>query len=407
MRLDDRAADREPDADAARLCRVETVEDVRDALGVDADAVILDANRGGFAVGPACARSACARLRGWPAIASSAFVTRLTRTCCSCTGSAATSGGGVASSMRTATRCRSIAPRDRARTVSTISFRFTSWLLLRLLVEQGADPRDHVAGPVAVGDDAARRLARIVEQRRIALQRAQAGAAIRRDRGQRLVDLVRDRGGEFGHRRQAQGAGQLRLGIAQRPLGGLRARPFPPSAPHWPAPARRCVAEPSLRARAGRAAAACSRPGSSARRRQTPERTANRPRGCSSCIAPASRNPPPRPRTAQRTAGPGRRRATPRRRRPHRTERRRTCRFRLRAAWPRDRPRPQRAAPARSAVGRRTRQADRRSADPRTPSGRNTRAARPPAAGIGALACASSASAAIRNARGAHRFGPR
>ena len=91
----------------------------------------------------------------------------------------------------------------------------------RFLAEQGADSGDDVAGAVTVGDDAAGRLARVVEQRRIALQRAQAGAAVRRDRGQRLVDLVRDRGGEFGHRRQAQGAGQLRLGIAQGPLGGL------------------------------------------------------------------------------------------------------------------------------------------------------------------------------------------
>ena len=32
---------------------------------------------------------------------------------------------------------------------------------------------------------------------------------------------MRDRGGKFGHCRQAQGAGQLRLGIAQGPLGGL------------------------------------------------------------------------------------------------------------------------------------------------------------------------------------------
>ena len=72
----------------------------------------------------------------------------------------------------------------------------------------------------------ARRLARSVEQRRIALQRPQAGAAVRGDRGQRLIDLVCDRGGKFGHCRQAQRAGQLRLGVAERPLRRLALRHF-------------------------------------------------------------------------------------------------------------------------------------------------------------------------------------
>jgi len=96
-----------------------------------------------------------------------------------------------------------------------------------LLVEQRPDPGDDIASAVAVGNDAAGRLQRVVEHRRLVGQRTQAGSTIGGNRSKRLIDFVGDRRGQLGDRGQAQCASQLRFGIAQRLLGALCARSDP------------------------------------------------------------------------------------------------------------------------------------------------------------------------------------
>ena len=151
-----------------------------------------------------------------------------------------TGAAGSASSDRTMTRFRSIAPRDRSSTWRMMWFRSSSCSSRLLLVEQRADPGDDVAGAMPVGDDAGGRLARVVEHRRLARQRAQAGAAVSGDRRERLVDLVRDRGGELRHRGEAQGALPAPLPprvaparCGRVPFAPPRARPFRPAARRW------------------------------------------------------------------------------------------------------------------------------------------------------------------------------
>ena len=90
-----------------------------------------------------------------------------------------------------------------------------------LFAEQRANAGNYLAGAGAVADDAIGRFARIAERRWAARQKAHTGAGIGNDRGQRLVDLMGNRGGKLGHRRQPQRARQLGLRVVQRLLGAL------------------------------------------------------------------------------------------------------------------------------------------------------------------------------------------
>jgi hypothetical protein len=57
----------------------------------------------------------------------------------------------------------------------------------------------------------------------IAVQELQSGLALGHDGGERLIDLVGDRRGEFAHRRQPIHVGEFRLQLAQ-PLMSLSTR---------------------------------------------------------------------------------------------------------------------------------------------------------------------------------------
>jgi hypothetical protein len=85
-----------------------------------------------------------------------------------------------------------------------------------LLREERAQPGDHVGRAVAVADRAPRGLARAVDVRRIGGQHAQAGAGVGDDARQRLVDLVRDRGGQGPEGRDPGHVGELRPRPAER-----------------------------------------------------------------------------------------------------------------------------------------------------------------------------------------------
>src|SRR5262249_51520127 len=151
-----------------RLCRVEAVEETPNALGIDADAVILDGKRGGFILDR--------RAQNYPALPRGDAFHRFDRVRDEVDENLLQLHRVRPDQRR---RNRRLAadgdplPFDRAahqgEDAVNDPIQVYELLVLRFLAEQGADPRDHVGGAVTVGDDAARRLARGVEQRRIAL----------------------------------------------------------------------------------------------------------------------------------------------------------------------------------------------------------------------------------------------
>src|ERR1700738_955810 len=80
-------------------------------------------------------------------------------------------------------------------------------------------PTDHVGRALAVAHYLPERLTRFLEFGRVPLKPAQPGAPLTHDGGERLIDLVCDRGGELAHGREPCSAGELRLRISQRLLG--------------------------------------------------------------------------------------------------------------------------------------------------------------------------------------------
>ena len=83
------------------------------------------------------------------------------------------------------------------------------------LADQRADPLNDLARALAVGDHVPDRRLHFVKPRNIAIEPAQAGLAMGHDRGQRLVDLVRDGCGDRTQGGHARDMGNLRLRLVQ------------------------------------------------------------------------------------------------------------------------------------------------------------------------------------------------
>ena len=91
-------------------------------------------------------------------------------------------------------------------------------LCRRRVLEQRADAADDLRGGVAVADDALRGADRFLDIGRRGVEPSQAGMAVRHDCLQRLVDFMRDGGGQLGHRRDPGSLRKLFPGVAQRVL---------------------------------------------------------------------------------------------------------------------------------------------------------------------------------------------
>ncbi len=87
-----------------------------------------------------------------------------------------------------------------------------------------ANSADHIAGAIGIANDARDGLKRLVDDRRIPFQPAQAGFAMRDNRRQRLVHFMRDRCAHLAQRRYAGDVSELRLGGMQRRLRMLGRR---------------------------------------------------------------------------------------------------------------------------------------------------------------------------------------
>jgi hypothetical protein len=83
---------------------------------------------------------------------------------------------------------------------------------------QGAKAGDDFAGPSAVGDRPLDGLAHLFEVGLVPQQPAQAGLAIRHDRRERLVDLMRNRRGQFAQGADARDVFELATRVMQRVL---------------------------------------------------------------------------------------------------------------------------------------------------------------------------------------------
>ena len=92
------------------------------------------------------------------------------------------------------------------------------------LADQRADPLNDFARALAVADHVPDRRLHFVKPRDIAIEPAQAGLAMRHDRGKRLIDLVRDGGGNRTQAGDTRDMGNLRLRLMQ-PDFSLPAQP--------------------------------------------------------------------------------------------------------------------------------------------------------------------------------------
>ena len=99
------------------------------------------------------------------------------------------------------------------------------WLSARRhFLDQRTNATDDLGCAVAVSDDTSESLARLLEVGRLGREPMHAGASICDCRGDRLFDLMGDRGGQCSHRRHTRDVCQLRLRLLQRflrtfPLG--------------------------------------------------------------------------------------------------------------------------------------------------------------------------------------------
>ena len=92
------------------------------------------------------------------------------------------------------------------------------------LARQGAQAAHDLAGALAVLDHVLDRAARLAEVGDLARQPAQAGLAVGDDGGQRLVDLMGDRGRELAQGGDARHMGELAAGAVQAVLDGALRR---------------------------------------------------------------------------------------------------------------------------------------------------------------------------------------
>ena len=79
------------------------------------------------------------------------------------------------------------------------------------LLDERPQTANHVACARAVSHDARECVSRLIEIRLLTIQPVQTCRAVRRDAGERLVDLVGDRGRQLPHRRDAIDVSQFRL----------------------------------------------------------------------------------------------------------------------------------------------------------------------------------------------------
>jgi hypothetical protein len=84
------------------------------------------------------------------------------------------------------------------------------------LLGERSQTADHVACARAVPHDSGECIPGLVEIGLLPIQPVQTRRAVRRDAGERLVDLVGDRGCHLAQGRQPRGMGKLRLGDSQR-----------------------------------------------------------------------------------------------------------------------------------------------------------------------------------------------
>ena len=148
-------------------------------------------------------------------IASIAFTIRLSSTCCSWTRSPATAG-----QRRVELGAQDDLPAPQLvfrelDDLADLAVDVEQLHARHLALREGADARNDLTGALAVGDDVVERRPRFLHVRRLGRQPARAGARVRHHRAQRLVDLVRDRGGQFAQRRQPRHVGKLRPGDLQ------------------------------------------------------------------------------------------------------------------------------------------------------------------------------------------------
>jgi hypothetical protein len=88
-----------------------------------------------------------------------------------------------------------------------------------LPAEQGAPSRDHHGSALGVTNGAPRRLDRTLDVRRRGRQHPQTRVGVHDDGRERLIDLVRDRGGQRGEARDARHVRELRADFVARLLG--------------------------------------------------------------------------------------------------------------------------------------------------------------------------------------------
>jgi hypothetical protein len=85
------------------------------------------------------------------------------------------------------------------------------YLLEASLGRERPDPPDHLACPIAVGDNPFHRAARRVHVGSSAAEPAQTGLGVGDDGGERLVHFMGDRGHQLAHRRDAVGVREFQL----------------------------------------------------------------------------------------------------------------------------------------------------------------------------------------------------
>jgi hypothetical protein len=104
-----------------------------------------------------------------------------------------------------------------------------------LLREERAQTRNHLRGAVAVAKRPSCGLPRAVDVRRVEVEHPQARAGIGDDAGERLIDLVGDRGRQRAEGRDPRYVRELGAGLVQRFLGHLAGGHVLDRADeHWP-----------------------------------------------------------------------------------------------------------------------------------------------------------------------------